>query len=79
MPKSKFNFNFNYETQNNNRLYILWDDNNKDEYPTDEEITEFINSISNNDEFMNFDTMEIDKGVASHFGFDNCQIFGIDG
>lgn len=79
MANSKFNFS--YETQEDNRLYILWDNQFDNEgtqlFPENEEIQEFIETLDN-ELFLSFDEMEMDKGVASHFGYDNCQIFGID-
>lgn len=79
MTNSKFNFS--YETQEDDRLYILWDNQFDNDgfqlFPENDEITDFIESL-NNEEFLSFDEMEMDKGVASHFGYDNCQIFGID-
>ena len=71
-------FNFSYETQENDRLYILWDDVRDEDgqmvYPEDEQIQEFIDSLD--EDFEDFYQMESDGGVASHFNYDNCIIYG---
>ena len=73
-------FNFNFETQGSDRLYILWDNISNEEgqtiYPEGDEIQDFIDTLGEN--FDEFNEIETDHSVASHFGYQNCIIYGND-
>ena len=70
---------FYHETKGNDRLYILWndqhDENGQIEYP-ENEVEEYV--ISLGVEFEDFVQIESDYAVASHYGYDNCIIYGIE-
>ena len=60
----------------NESYYVLWDDNNNNDFPTEEQIYEcFIDNCDIVEEDANgYVIEENDYAVASYYNYDNCII-----